>query len=304
MFRLVQRAASSLAVVISLTVIGSAASPALTAPPARAAVAAGCPAFPGADAFVARIDNRFLPLIPGSTYHYKGSENGETQRRVLEVTHETKTILGVATVVVRDTVRDRRGDLIEQTLDWFAQDAAGNVWYFGEDSKDYENGEVVSTEGSWEAGVDGAEPGIVMDADPQPGDFFHQECAPGVAEDQAEVVKLNNRVKTPFGTFGRALSTRETTPLEPDVAEVKWYAPCVGHVRTEQVRGGKASEVLVAVRNAPSRSELGCDDSGGQGKGKDRRKGDRHDARDGRDGKDDGKDDGKRDDKDDRRRRR
>jgi hypothetical protein len=113
---------------------------------------AECPPFPGADAFVDRIDNRYLPLFPGAVYIYKGSEDGEEQRNVVEVTHETRTILGVDAVVVRDTVSDSDGELIEQTLDWFAQDESGNVWYLGEDSKDYENGEVVSTEGSWEAG--------------------------------------------------------------------------------------------------------------------------------------------------------
>ena len=232
--------------------------------PARAplATSSGCPVFPPAAAFVDRIDNRYMPLIPGSIYIYRGSEDGEEQRTVVEVTGETKTILGVEAVVVRDTVTDRRGQPIEITLDWFAQDDRGNVWYLGEDSKEYENGQVVSTEGSWEAGVNGAQPGIVMEAFPRAGDAYSQECAPGVAEDAARVLKLKHAVKTPFGRFSHALLTRETTALEPGVAEEKSYAPCVGLVRAVTVKGGKGVSSLVAVQNAPSRTELGCQQSG------------------------------------------
>lgn len=236
---------------------------------ARLAAAAPCPAFPGADAFGTRIDNRYLPLFPGAVYRYSGEEDGDAQGRELKVTHATKTIIGVQTVVVRDTVRDAHGDLVEQTRDWFAQDDDGNVWYFGEDSKDYENGQVVSTAGSWTAGVDGAQPGIVMPANPRVGDSYSQECAPGVAEDAARNVSLSDAVKTSFGSFRRTLRTRETTPLEPDVAEDKWYAPCVGMVRGEAVRGGNGFEVLIAAKHAPSRSELGCKNGrGGRGSGK------------------------------------
>jgi hypothetical protein len=243
---------------------GAATGAPIAAPYAMAAVSQpACPAFPAA-AFVDRIDNRYLPLIPGATYFYRGSEDGEKQSDVVEVTQETKTILGVSAVVVRDTVRDKRGHLVEQTLDWFAQDTAGNVWYLGEDSKDYENGQVVSTEGSWEAGVDGAQPGIIMEANPHVGDAYSQECAPGVAEDQAEVLDLTADVRTPFGNFGRALLTREFTPLEPGVAENKFYAQCVGFVRSVNVQGGKGAMSLVRIENGPNPDEIGCtsDDPG------------------------------------------
>jgi hypothetical protein len=258
---------TALSALLALCVAGAAAGASSVgssglATPQRAAqtAAAACPPFPGADAFVDRIDNRYLPLIPGAAYIYKGQDRDEAFRTVVEVTHDTKTILGVETVVVRDTVRDHRGQLIEQTLDWFAQDEDGNVWYFGEDSKDYEHGQVVSTEGSWEAGVAGAEPGIVMQGQPRVGDAYQQECAPGVAEDAARVLDLKTSVKTPFGRFGHALRTRETNPLEPRVAEDKFYAPCVGFVRAVMVRGGKEVESLVEVKNGPSRTELGCQD--------------------------------------------
>ncbi len=251
---------AALALLVAASAVSAASSDAERARlPFRAAVAE-CPPFPGADAFVDRIDNRYLPMIPGSIYIYKGSEDGEEQRNVVEVTHETRTILGVDAVVVRDTVTDSDGELIEQTLDWFAQDESGNVWYLGEDSKDYENGQVVSTEGSWEAGVDGAAPGIIMEAQPRVGDAYRQECAPGVAEDEAEVLKLKHPVKTPVGKFRHALLTRESTPLEPDVAETKAYAQCLGLVRTEIVEGGEGVISLVKAKNEPSRKELGCKD--------------------------------------------
>jgi hypothetical protein len=229
-----------------------------------------CPPFPGANAFVARIDNLHMPLIPGTRYVYQGTEDGKAQRDEVEVTSETKTILGVEAVVVNDTVTDQQGNLIEQTLDWFAQDREGNVWYMGEDSKAYAHGQVVSTEGSWEAGVDGAQPGIIMEARPAAGDFYSQECASGVAEDQAKVLDLTASVKSPYGDFGHALLTRETTPLEPGTAENKFYAQCVGLVRSVDVKGGNAESSLVAVKHGPTPADLGCTGSGdGQGDGRD-----------------------------------
>jgi hypothetical protein len=232
--------------------------------PGRSASEPACPPFPGANAFVNRIDNAFMPLIPGTSYIFQGTEGGNAQRDVVEVTSETKTILGVEAVVVNDTVTDQQGNLIEQTLDWFAQDRAGNVWYMGEDSKAYEHGQVVSTEGSWQAGVDGAQPGMIMEAHPAVGDFSSQECAPGVAEDQAKVLDLTASVKSPYGDFGHALLTRETTPLEPGTAENKYYAQCVGLVRSVDVKGGNAESSLVAVKHGPTPAEVGCK-SDGQG---------------------------------------
>jgi hypothetical protein len=232
-------------------------SPAASTPGATS-TSVTCPTFPGAAAFVSRIDNRFFPLIPGSVYTYEGQEDGEKQRTVTEVTHETKSILGVMAVVVLDTVSDSHGELIEQTFDWYAQDNAGNVWYMGEDTKEYENGQVVSTEGSWEGGVNGAAPGIIMEAQPRVGDAYMQECAPPSAVDQAEVDSLNAKVKTPYGDFGQALRTPESTPLEPGVVADKFYVQCVGLVHEVTVRGGHESMSLVDVQNGPSPTELGC----------------------------------------------
>ena len=230
---------------------------AMRSQPSAAASGLECPPFPGTGAFVDRIDNRYMPLFPGTTYVYRGAEDGEEQHDLVAVTNETKTILGVDAVVVHDTVTDKHGHLLEETLDWFAQDDAGNVWYLGEDSKAYDNGQV-STEGSWEAGVDGAQPGIVMAAQPHKGDAYGQECAPPDAEDEARIIDLETPVRTPRGDYGHTLQIRESTPLEPGVAEDKFYAPCIGLVKVVVVKGGKGSTSLVDVKNGPSRTELGC----------------------------------------------
>ena len=269
-------ATPGLAAVALLLVAGAASgaaslpSPRMTSVLAAPLTAAACPEFPGADAFVDRIDNRFMPLIPGTIYIYGGSEDGEPQRNTVEVTHDTRTILGVDAVVVLDIVKDKHGNLLEKTFDWFAQDDAGNVWYLGEDSKEYEDGQVVSTEGSWEAGVDGAQPGIVMEAQPHAGDTYEQECYPGVAEDEAEVLELHHPVRTPFGDFGHTLLTRETTPLEPGTAEEKSYAQCIGLVQTVITQGGRGTMPLLKVKHGPHPAELGCkkpSKRGGHGKG-------------------------------------
>jgi hypothetical protein len=219
-----------------------------------------CPTFPGANQFVRKIDNRFHPLEPGTTFIYRETADGETERDVVTVTNKTKTILGVKTVVVRDTVTDANGDLVEDTFDWYAQDKAGNVWYFGEDTKEYKNGRVVSTEGSWQAGVKGAKPGIVMEAKPRPGDSYMQECAPGVAEDAAKVLRLGQSVTVPFGTFDDVLVTKDYNLLEKPV-EHKYYAPCIGLVRAELVKGGKEEAVLVDVQEPSGKSSSACDRS-------------------------------------------
>jgi hypothetical protein len=168
---------------------------------------------------------------------------------VVVVTGDTKDILGVPCVVVRDTVT-LDGEVIEDTFDWFAQDADGNVWYFGEDTKEYEDGEVVTTEGSWEAGVDGAEPGIVMEADPQVGDRYRQEFYEGHAEDMATVLSLDETADVPYGSYEDVLMTEDTTPLEPDVLERKFYARGVGVVLEVDVNGGGEREELVSVETS------------------------------------------------------
>jgi hypothetical protein len=191
------------------------------------------------------VDNPYFTLTPGTTFTYEGETEDGTEKNVVIVTDETKEILGINATVVWDRVW-LEDELIEETFDWYAQDKEGNVWYLGEDSKEYENGEVVSTEGSWEAGVDGAKPGIIMEADPQVGDQYRQEYYPGHAEDQAEVVSLNEEVTVPFGTFTDCLQTRDSTPLEPTTGdEDKYYCTDVGGVVLEvAIESGERSELI------------------------------------------------------------
>lgn len=160
------------------------------------------------------------------------------------MTDERREVMGVSTVVVQDRVY-QDGELVEDTVDWFAQDTDGNVWYFGEESRELEDGEVVSTEGSWEPGVDGALPGIVMLADPTPGDAYRQEYYEGEAEDMAEVAETSTRASVPAGEFSDVVVIREWNPLEPDVVEEKHHAPGVGVVLKVVVEGGDGRVELI-----------------------------------------------------------
>ena len=173
--------------------------------------------------FTTTIDNEYFSMKPGTTFLYEGgAEHSE-----MTVTSDTKKVMGVECVVVDH--REWEGDkLIERTYDWFAQDDKGTVWYFGEDTKEYENGEVVSTKGSWEAGVDGAKPGIIMRADPKVGQSYYQEYYPGEAMDMARVLSFDASVRVPYGSFDRVLETKEWTPLQPGFSEKKYYVRGVG----------------------------------------------------------------------------
>jgi hypothetical protein len=197
--------------------------------------------------FVSRVSNPYMPLLPGMTYVYKGVQDGKPALDIMTVSRQSKQILGVDVTVVHDRVYINK-KLAEDTLDWFAQDKQGNVWYFGEDSKEIENGKVVSTEGSWEAGVNGARPGIVMEAHPRLGDFYGQEHAGKVARDQAKVLNTRATSEVPFGAFTRVLQTKEFTPLEPGVVEQKFYARGIGFIRSVMVKGGTEFFNLVAIR--------------------------------------------------------
>ena len=205
---------------------------------------------PAPSAFVAAIDNPYYPLTPGTTLVYKGIRDGQSQVDRVVVTDGTKVIQGVTTTVVRDIAR-HQGRLLEKTLDWYAQDVDGNVWYYGEDTKEYDSkGHVISTEGSWEAGVDGAVPGIIMEADPQVADGYRQEFYAGHAEDQAWILSLGNSVSVPYGHLHDALRTMEWSPLEPNVVDQKYYAPGLGIVLEITVAGGDEVARLVAVHTA------------------------------------------------------
>jgi hypothetical protein len=202
------------------------------------------------DNFVRQVDNRFFPLTPGTRWVYKGEEDGEAEVNITIVTHDRKNILGVSAVVVLDRVF-AGGELKEKTFDWYAQDTQGNVWYLGENTKEFENGRVVSTEGSWEAGKLGARPGIIMLAHPKVGDRYRQEFLAGEAEDQARVVAVDiDQEPVPYGRFNNCLRTVEFTRLEPGVKEAKIYCPRVGFVRARGVEGPAARLVLTGITHS------------------------------------------------------
>ncbi len=197
--------------------------------------------------FTTRIDNPFFPLRPGITFVYKGVKEASKMRDEFAVTDRTVVIDGVTCRVVHDRVFVR-GVLQENTFDYFAQDRDGNVWYFGEDTEELNrHGKVVSTAGTWRAGVDGAQPGVIMEAHPRVNDHYFQEVDAPIAQDEAVVLKLHQTVAVPFGKFTNCLETKEFTQLEPGNVEHKFYAPGVGFILGVVVKGGKERLALVNI---------------------------------------------------------
>ncbi|MDZ4859264.1 MAG: hypothetical protein SGI88_09775 [Candidatus Hydrogenedentes bacterium] len=194
--------------------------------------------------FVKNIDNPYFPLAPGTVMTYEAQTPEGTEEIVVRVLKKKKTVLGVTCTVVRDTVK-LEGEVIEDTYDWYAQDKDGNVWYMGEASMEFENDMVVSTFGSWEGGVDCAKPGIIMRATPKIGESYRQEYYPCVAEDKAKVVSQTETVTVIYDTFDDCIETEETTPLDPDVLEMKFYAPGIGHILT--LDDGERAEELISI---------------------------------------------------------
>jgi hypothetical protein len=195
--------------------------------------------------FVVEIDNPYWPMKPGSRWIYNETDvEGNEMQVEVTVTNDTKDIVGISATVVHDVVTEN-DSVMEDTLDWCAQDVDGNIWYLGEDTKEYEEGVVVSTEGSWETGVDGAQAGIVLPANPEVGMTYRQEYYAGEAEDRANVLSLDQHVEVPYGAFDGCLQTEDTTPLEPDVIEHKYYCRDVGPVLAIDVASGAGREELV-----------------------------------------------------------
>jgi hypothetical protein len=199
--------------------------------------------------FTTKIDNKYFPLKPGTTFVYKGKFHGAPERDVMAVTHDTKRVMGVECVVASDRVTEG-GKLIEQTYDWYAQDNKGNVWYFGEHVTEYKNGKVTSTEGSWEAGKNGAKPGTIMPAHPKVGQTYRQEYSKGVAEDMARPLKLDGSASVPYGSFDHTRVTYEWTPLDPNVSARKYYAAGVGTILEDAVKGPPERLELVDVKSS------------------------------------------------------
>jgi hypothetical protein len=189
--------------------------------------------------FETHIDNRYWPMRRGSRWLYRGSGDGAKARSRVRVTGRTKVLAnGVRARALRDAAREK-GRLVEVAFEWYAQDQAGNVWYVAEDVMEPMRGKLRRTQG-WEAGVDGAQPGVVMPGAPEVGMRYRQQHYRRKNADRSEILSLEERVKVPAGQFNNVLMLRETTPVEPRAAEYKFYAPGVGLVLTQEVSGGKA----------------------------------------------------------------
>jgi hypothetical protein len=202
---------------------------------------------PSPSRFVRGVTNPWFPLRPGTTLVYRGVKDGKVSRDVVHVTGATRRIAGVVCTAVSDRLY-LRGKLEERTTDWYAQDRAGNVWYFGEDTAELDaHGKVTTREGSWLAGVHGAQAGVFMPARPRVGFSARQEYYKGHAEDHFRVLSLSARVSTPGASSSRALLTKEWTPLEPGVIDHKYYVRGIGTVLEQTVKGGDERNVLVSV---------------------------------------------------------
>ena len=199
--------------------------------------------------FAAKIDNPYFPLTPGTTMIFEGKTDAGFERTEAQVSSETKIIMGVKCVSVVDTVTID-GKIEELTTDWYAQDKQGNVWYFGEDSKAYKDGKVISTKGSWLGGVKGAYPGYIMKAKPNVGETYRQEYFKGEAEDMATLVSLNEPVTVPQGSYKNVWMTKEWSALEnPPIIEYKYYAKGIGQIMTTGGTGKGWKLSLIEIKN-------------------------------------------------------
>jgi hypothetical protein len=195
---------------------------------------------------VATVDNPWFPLLKGYTWVSKGVKDGKPIVDTFTATGQTKVIEGVTCTVVRD-ISTVNGHPVEKTLDWYAQDKQGNVWYFGETTAEFNAaGKVTTTAGTWQSGVNGAGPGIFMPADPTVGAGGYQEYYKGQAVDRYLVVSLNGSVTVPYGSFKQCLVTKETNALEPGIVDRKYYVKGIGQVAEETIKGPTETSFLAA----------------------------------------------------------
>jgi hypothetical protein len=197
--------------------------------------------------FVASVDNPWFPLQPGTVWSYRGSGNDAPETITVTVTDRTREVQGVPTTGVHRVVTSARGRTVEDTSEWYAQDTAGNVWFFGEDSTAYD-GRRTGTEDSWEAGVDGARAGLVMPARPRVGDGYAQAYRNGVVEDRATILSVDERGTVPAGEYDDVVLTEQTTAREPGQVEQTYYARGAGVIYEENVAGGSEVVELVELR--------------------------------------------------------
>src|SRR4051812_46059514 len=198
--------------------------------------------------FVTTVDNRYWPLKPGTSFHYRGVRGTTPQTDDETVTDQTKKILGIPSTVVDDVVSEH-GRAVERTRDYYAQDKWGNVWYMGEASFETNSqGKMVRASDSWLSGINGGQPGIIMPGHPKPGDAYRQEYyPPGQALDEARVLNLHGATSVPYqGKHTGLLVTGERSPLEPQT-EQKYYSPGLGEVMEKVVKGHHEAFRLVGV---------------------------------------------------------
>jgi hypothetical protein len=196
--------------------------------------------------FVPAVDNPYFPLPVGRTLVYRGVKDGQTQTDTVTVTNQKKVILGIPATVVHD-VATHDQTVLEQTFDYYAQDKHGTVWYLGEDTTHFLPNGKADTSGSFQAGVDGAQPGMIMKATPHIPDAYRQECYAGQAEDTAWVVATSGSVRVPYGTVRNVLTTLEATQLEPGAYDQKVYGPGIGIVSEQSLTGPNEFAKLVSV---------------------------------------------------------
>jgi hypothetical protein len=194
--------------------------------------------------FKSSVDHPYFPLVPGTVFRYVERDGGERTEIETTVTSDTKVVMGVTCTVVHD-VESRGGRVIEDTYDWYAQDKDGTVWYFGEATREFRRDGSSSTAGSWEAGVNGAMPGIIMPANVKPGEPYRQEYFKGHAEDMGQVVAVSESVTVPAGSYKDCVKTKDWSMLERGT-EHKWYARGVGFVRS--LSGDEVAELVSISR--------------------------------------------------------
>ena len=193
--------------------------------------------------FQETVDNPYMPLVPGTIAKFVEKNGDETSEIEVTVMHDTKMVMGVKCTVVHDKMTEK-GVLKEDTYDWYAQRKDGTVWYFGEDTKEFKSGGRVSTKGSWEAGINGCQPGIMMPAHPKPGEPYRQEYGRDVAEDMGQVVATDETVAVPAGTYKDCVKTKDWSMLEAG-HEFKWYAKGVGVVKETATAGDVATLISI-----------------------------------------------------------
>jgi hypothetical protein len=208
--------------------------------------------------FSADITHPLWPMKPLTRWIYREIETDGTVTDgvVIATTKTQKLASGITGRVVRDTAR-QGGKIVEDTIDWYAQDSAGNVWYLGEQTAEFENGKIVSRHGSWEGGAKGAQPGIMLPAQPQVGQHYRQEYLKGEAEDKAVVLATDELVQVPAGRYRHALLTKDTSTIEPNVVEYKLYARGAGPALALSISDGSSREELVKIDTAGPKDGTG-----------------------------------------------